>query len=102
MFVRRELHGDISQQQELINHDTAEQGSDEHNGHLGHPKMAVQTQQDGSARYHYELQGPCMVPERINSPADQRVDLHATIFQNQDGEKGIKYIKPCNQEKADE
>jgi hypothetical protein len=70
MFVRRELHGDISQQQELINHDTAEQGSDEHNGHLGHPKMAVQSQKDRSAGDHCKLQGPCIVPARINRPSD--------------------------------
>jgi hypothetical protein len=84
----------------LINHDTAEKCCNEDDGHLGHPKMTVQTQQDGSTSDHYELQGPCMVPEGINSPADQRVDLRATTFQNHDGEKGIENIQPCNQKKA--
>jgi hypothetical protein len=49
------LHGDISQQQELINHNTAKEDSDEHNGQLSHPKMAVQTQKDRSAGNYCKL-----------------------------------------------
>ena len=37
------LHVDISQQQELIHNDTAKEDSYDHDRHLGHPKMAVQT-----------------------------------------------------------
>ncbi len=94
------LHGDVSKQHELIDHDTAEKCCNEQDGHLGHPKMAVKAQQDRTASDHGELEGPCMVPEGVNGPEDERIKFRATTFQNQDGEKGIENIQPCNQKKA--
>jgi hypothetical protein len=64
--------------------------------------MTVQAQKDRSTGDHCKLQGPCVVPVRINSPSDQRVDLRSAAFQDHDSEKGIQDVKPCNQKQAEE
>jgi len=95
------LHGDVSQQQELIHNDTAKEDSDDHDRHLGHPKMTVQTQKDRSAGDYCKLQAPCIAPVRINRPSNYRVDLPAATFQNNYGKKGIENIQPCDHKKVE-
>ena len=98
----RSLHEDISQQQELINYDTAQEGSDDQNGHPGHTKMAVQTQKNRPAGDHCNLHRPCMVPVRIDSPSNERIDLQATPVENNDRKRSIQNIQPHNQKKVEE
>jgi len=99
---RGSLHVNISQQQELIHNDTAKEDSNDHDRHLCHPKMPMQTQEDRSAGNYCKLDDPCNVSVRINGPSDYRVEFHASTFKNDYGEEGIQNIQHGNKNKADE
>ena len=67
------LHIDISKHHELIHHDTAKEDGNDHDGHLSHPKMAVETQDERSASNQGKLDGPSNVAVRVNGPLDDRI-----------------------------
>ena len=96
------LHVDVSQQQELIHNDTAKEDSNDHDRHLCHPKMPMQTQDDRSAGDHCKLDDPGYVSVRVNGPSDYRIEFHAAAFKNDYGEEGIQNIQRGNENKADE